>query len=582
MEIARRRDFLDGDGSVDGLGETHGSQTLSVIGGYDPGWIVGPAHQATYYLARTEDTSLEYPGEEDFWTAAVEWAESLGVDVVSSSVGYNTFDAPYDTASHTYEEMDGKTAPISIAAQAAVDRGMVVVNSAGNEAAAAWHYIIAPADAEGVIAAAAVNINGDREYFSSFGPAADGRIKPDLAALGSYAAGVVNPRGSGPAAIYAEGLNGTSYSAPLLAGTCALLLEIHPILTPELLMAALKATASRSASPNNEIGWGIVRAYEAALRPVVIHDPAVDVTWNGSDAYAVALRLSLYPGFDEPLAVFGDADAFTDTVPLAAEGDYDYGFSLPVPADAATPRRYYFLFTREGTAYTVPDGAPGAYFEIGDATPPRIRHAEIGRFPLQAWPAEVVAVVSDNAAVDSDSVYVSYERASVAARAGGPSEVGTFALRPRNDSTFAGRFPFDMDDEGTVLYRVHARDVNGNRTTYPAGDTPFSAVLYSLDYALRYGSEEGEGPTNPFSGRGGEPYRIYFDLPERGRVRVRIYDLAGRLVRDVLDAERDPGARLFVDWDGKDGEGRLAGSGVYFLRFESGPFAATRKMVVLR
>gem|GEM_PF-400990 len=572
MTIERRRDFVDEDDSVEGLLiENHGSQTLSVIGGYDPRYIVGPAHRATYYLARTEDTWNEVREEEDHWIAAIEWGESLGVDLASSSVGYTDWYDPSD--------MDGKTAPISIAAEEAVERGMVVVNSAGNEGEAAWRKIIAPADAPGVLAAAAVTINGDRVYFSSVGPAADGRIKPDLAALGSRVAGLLNPREGSPERRYGESLSGTSYSAPLIAGACALLLEIHPILTPDLLAEALKSTASRSATPDTLLGWGIVNAHRAALLPVVRHDPSADVSWDGAGAHDVRLQLSLVPGFDPPRAVFGGREAFTDTTALDSEGDFD--FTCRMPADYPfRPTRYYFLFTRNDTTYTVPKNAPEAYYEIGDATPPRIAHAEIGRFPFQEWPAEVVAIVADAAPIDEGSVGVEY-RVLPSGGKGTRSELSTFPLARRDDSTFAAFFPEPVEADASVDYRIRACDVNGNCRVLPA-EGFFTTSLYSVAYALLYGNEQEEGPTNPFVAGSGAAYRIFFDLPERKDVRIRIYDTAGRLIREVWRGSMRAGARLSVDWDGKDGGGNRVRSGVFFLRFEAGPFTATRKIVVMR
>jgi hypothetical protein len=572
MTIERRRDFVDGDDSVEGLLiENHGSQTLSVIGGYDPRYIVGPAHRATYYLARTEDTWNEVPEEEDHWIAAIEWGESLGVDLASSSVGYTDWYDPSD--------MDGKTAPISIAAEAAVERGMVVVNSAGNEGDFAWRKIIAPADAPGVLAAAAVTINGDRASFSSLGPTADGRIKPDLAALGEGVAGLVNPRAGTPESRYGESLRGTSYSAPLIAGACALLLEIHPILTPDLLAEALKSTASRSANPDTLLGWGIVNAHRAALLPVVRHDPPADVAWNGTDAHDVRLRLSLVPGFDPPRVVFGGKEAFTDTAALDSEGGFD--FACRIPADYPfQPTRYYFLFTRNDTVYTVPKNAPESYFEIGDATPPRIAHTEIGRFPVQEWPAEVVAVITDAAPIDEESVHVAYRFLSFEWK-DRQSGLSTFPLARRDDSTFAATFPGAALPGFSFQYWIHACDVNGNSARVPAVGY-FTAALYSVDYALHYGNEEDEGPTNPFVAGSGGAYRIFFDLPERSDVRIRIYDTAGRFVREVWKGSMRAGRRLSVDWDGEDAGGNALRSGVFFLRFEAGPFTATRKIVVMR
>ncbi len=571
-EIERRRDFVDGDDVVEGIAyESHGTQTLSVIGGYDPGWIASPAQGATYYLARTEDTTQEIPAEEDNWIEALEWGESLGVDIVSSSLGYNLW--------YEYEDLTGESAAISIAAEAAVERGVVVVNSAGNEAQLPWHYVIPPADAPSVLAIAAVNINGDRVSFSSVGPTADGRTKPDLAALGSGVAGIDEPRAVDPNQLYGEVLNGTSYSAPLVAGVSALLLEIHPTITPDLLAAALKATASRAGAPDNQLGWGIVDAYRAALLPVVRHDPAADAAWNGSNAFEIEVEASLYPGFDPPAIVSGGAAAFTDTAFLEAEGAGSYSVELPA-ASASDARRYYFLFERGDTAYTVPAGAPETYYETGDATPPSIAHVPIGDYPLQAWPAEVVAVVKDAGSVDDDSVRVDYSVLVPEGKA--PLAPGSFPLSRRDDSTFAGTFPaFALEAGASVEYRIRACDVSGNCVHAPLAGS-YQANLYSVGYALRYGAEGDEGPTNPFVSGTGDGYRILFDLPARETVRIRIYDAAGRLVREALDRAAGPGARLEAVWDGKDSSGRRVDSGVYFLRFEAGSFTATRKVVVIR
>jgi serine protease AprX len=543
-EIEDRYDFLEDDTSVEGVGEGHGSGTLSVIGGYDPGWIIGPAYRATYFIARTEDSTQEVPQED--------WYE--------------------------YEDMDGQTAVVTVAAQAAVDRGMVVVNSQGNEAFLPWHYLIAPADAPGVISVGAVNVNGDRAGFSSFGPTADGRIKPDVCALGTGVAGVDSPRSLDRNDLYSQGLSGTSFSAPLVAGACALLLEAHPILTPADVMERLKETASQSAEPDNELGWGIVDLFEAAVRPFVDHKPASDVSLE-NDTFHVSLTLSLLDGFDAPLAVVGAAGGSPDTVELAPGDDYRYSFRVESP-EGGSGTSYYFLFTREGRSWTEPEGAPGQFYEFGDATAPSIAHTQVdGRFPLQEWPLLLSATVTDNASLNHDSVYVAYTHTP----AGGGSPVtGSFSLSPADDSTFQGTFPFTPGAGDHVVYRIIAVDGAGNRAEFPGEGGDLSFTLYSVGYALRYGTEGDAGPTNPFLGRDGKAYPIIYDLPEEKTVRIRVYDAAGRLVREVWNAPRPAGARERIDWDGKDEGGRTVAPGVYFLRFEAGSFTATRKIVLLQ
>ena len=260
--VIATRDFVNGDESVadGGIGEgSHGTATLSVIGGFQRGEIIGPAYAASYILAKTENTESETPVEEDNWAAAVEWAEAMGADVVSSSLGYLTYDRPFP--SYRASDLDGGTAISTRAADLAGERGVMVVNSAGNEGFdARANTLGAPADGHLVLAVGAVTSTGARAPFSSVGPTADGRIKPDVAAQG-VAVKVARPDGSSG---YATA-NGTSFSCPLTAGVVALLVQASPSATPSQVFDALRSTASQAGRPDNLLGYGIVNAL-AALR----------------------------------------------------------------------------------------------------------------------------------------------------------------------------------------------------------------------------------------------------------------------------------------------------------------------------
>ena len=253
-------DFVNGDGDVEqdladpnDYTDSHGTGTWSILGGYKPGQLVGPAYGADFLLAKTETEKFEQPIEEDYWVAGIEWAESLGADVVSSSLGYIDW--------YSFADMDGKTAVTTRAADRAVSLGVVVVNAAGNERDGAWRHIIAPADGFDVIACGAVDSTGAIASFSSPGPTSDGRIKPEVCALGVRNWLASNRTDGSPT--YSRG-SGTSFSTPLVAGAAALLLEIHPDWTPAQVRAALLSTASRSQTPDNDFGWGIVDAALAA------------------------------------------------------------------------------------------------------------------------------------------------------------------------------------------------------------------------------------------------------------------------------------------------------------------------------
>lgn len=235
----------------------HGVVTLSALGGFKPGELIGPAFGASYILARTENDSSETPLEEDNWVAAIEWADSIGVDITSTSLGYLTYDPPYP--SWTWQNMDGNTTVITRAADMAVARGIVVLNSAGNNGFSSEHNTLnAPADGDSVLAVGAVTIDGQRAPFSSVGPTVDGRIKPDVMAQGVT---VRCAHWDNPTQYTYSG--GTSLSCPLAAGVAALVLHAKPSATPGEIIAILKGTASRAHAPDNLYGWGVLDALKA-------------------------------------------------------------------------------------------------------------------------------------------------------------------------------------------------------------------------------------------------------------------------------------------------------------------------------
>lgn len=260
MNILAKYDFVNNDtnvGNQTDMGEgSHGTGTLSTIGGFKEGTLIGPAFKASYILAKTENTNSETPVEEDNWIAALEWADSIGVDVTSTSLGYIDYDYPF--TSYTWQNMDGKTARITVAADLAVKKGIVVVNSAGNEGFNNLHNTLgAPADGDSVISVGAVNSKGTRVDFSSVGPTVDGRIKPDIMAMGS---GVVTADSYGNNYSFASG---TSFSCPLAAGVAALIVNANPGIKPMQVRDAMRLTASKASSPDNQYGWGILDAKKA-------------------------------------------------------------------------------------------------------------------------------------------------------------------------------------------------------------------------------------------------------------------------------------------------------------------------------
>lgn len=233
---------------------SHGTAVLPIIAGFYQGELIGTAFSADFILAKTEHRVYETPAEEDYWIAAAEWADSIGADVISSSLGYLDW--------YNYRDMDGETAPITIAADLAVKKGIVVVTAAGNEADDEWKYIIAPADGDSVIAVGAVNSQGQIAGFSSLGPSYDGRIKPEVVAMGSSTHTISTPPDEGTGTGF-RSISGTSASTPIVAGVAALVLSAFPDLTPMQVREAIIHTADRFNNPNDTYGYGLVNALAA-------------------------------------------------------------------------------------------------------------------------------------------------------------------------------------------------------------------------------------------------------------------------------------------------------------------------------
>lgn len=250
-------DFVEHDS---GLYESaqHGTSVLSLMAANLPHYYVGAAPDATYFLLKTEDTGGEFPVEEANWIAGAEWADSAGVDILNASLGYTQFNDT--TLGHRYRELDGRTAIGSRGASIAATKGMIICNSAGNEGDGPWKYIGVPADAPGVIAVGSVTVQEQRSSFSSQGPTADGRIKPDLMAPGDevLTAGVVG--------ITLQGGSGTSLASPLLAGALASLWSAAPESTAREVLEAAFASADQHLSPDNKRGYGLPNMSLAWLR----------------------------------------------------------------------------------------------------------------------------------------------------------------------------------------------------------------------------------------------------------------------------------------------------------------------------
>ena len=249
--IVDTHDFVARDNNVYNDG-SHGLNVLSTMAAYLPASMIAIAFKATYALYRTENGSGESPYEEITWLLGAERADSLGVDVINSSLGYTTFDGEFNTSAynHTYQQMDGKTTIISRAARFATRKGILVVNSAGNDGNKAWKYIAAPADVDSVLSVGATYYDRSYVAFSSVGPNAAGQQKPDIAAVGG---GTV----LGSTAGNVTTGNGTSFSSPLIAALGAIFWQENPTLTAQQIIYVLKKSGNQAAAPDNLLGYGV-------------------------------------------------------------------------------------------------------------------------------------------------------------------------------------------------------------------------------------------------------------------------------------------------------------------------------------
>lgn len=259
MKLLGTRDFVNPHSDI--YAENyHGMKVLSCLAANKPHVLVGTAPEASYWLLRSEDEDTEQPVEEDYWAAALEFADSVGVDVVNTSLGYYEFDDK--TMSYRYRDLDGHASLMSHSASLAADKGLLVVCSAGNSGRGAWKKITPPGDAKNVLTVGAVNRDLVNADFSSVGNTTDGRIKPDVMAVGVFSAVTGNDGTVSHA-------NGTSFASPTLCGLVACFWQACPWLTAKQVIKAIQQAGDRKDYPDNIFGYGIPdiwKAYQTELK----------------------------------------------------------------------------------------------------------------------------------------------------------------------------------------------------------------------------------------------------------------------------------------------------------------------------
>ena len=582
--IIAQRDFVYGDSIVrDQPGEAegemhHGTATWSLLAANVPGQMVGIAPAAEFLLAKTEFTVTETRVEEDNWVAAVEWADSAGAHVLSSSLGYRTFD---DGFGYGVAVLNGDVAVTTVAADSAAARGMLVVVSVGNEGPAA-STLGTPADADSVVAVGATDSLARVTSFSSRGPTGDGRIKPDVAAPGLRVP-VAAPDSGTVAA------TGTSFSAPLVAGLAALVQSSRAGRPAVELRAGMLAAGDSALTPSNARGYGVPNARAVFAWPTGIRTSGAGDTLLTSVTPTLAWdagppRPGLGPSLYR-LRVARDA-AFTtlalDTTLLAT------GVTLR-QAERPGTRLFWRVIgsnsdvgASESTAVRGPDVVPPWVRLVSLASP--AGHSIRDSQPAFTWQPAQIAAPAGPFRYDVD-VYPASR---------GPAEAVASA-RGLADTTFTP--PLALERNLPYRWRVVARTQTGDSA---AVTSPGTFIV--LDESVPNATVLFQNFPNPFpnAALGLDRTCFWFDIAVPGPVELAIYDLRGRLVRRLTP---DPAAGLpgslpaarfgrpnsdasgtcdpRFTWDGRDATGAYVRPGVYLYRLTAPRFRQTRHVVFL-
>lgn len=566
----------------------HGTVTLSTVGGFKEGHLIGPAYGADFALAKTEDVTQEQPIEEDWWVEGIEWADSLGAEVVSSSLAYIDW--------YTYPDLNGDSCVTTNGADEAARKGIIVCNAMGNSGPGSGS-LLAPADADSIIAVGAVDQWGNVASFSSRGPTYDGRTKPEVVARGvdTYAA---NPDDNDD---YIE-VDGTSLSTPLIAGVAALILGAHPGWTNMEVREAMMMTASQAQSPDNLYGWGIADAlaalnYEFGIVVDWTEIPqGINTAWTINSRNNVIVDLGSTGGpqiWNFTSQPMGSDSCLVTIVPKSstpfADSFPNANLVYKAVEDSDTSYQYQeldstFLSTL-GLGGVAPDTTYILQYEPVDSYPLPIIHGNSNRYHYGFEVQESDTVVK----------YEWYGRSVIDAWGTVTIPYGTFpCLRQCSFDTSATttfvtgnpvsgdtvthiRYTFITEEYNEVVFITsHEDETDPNYTD--------AEILERLTY-FYLGIEEITTSHKNILSHYPNPFSNYvqfnYSLTKPGYLNLTIYDVSGRLVKTLIDKPEQQGSYT-VKWFGKNGAGKSLPNGVYFYHLNVDNTISTGKMLLIR
>ena len=623
-------DFINHDSNTqnepgDSIGQHyHGTYCWSTLGGAFNGKLYGPAYGASFLLAKTEDISSETPIEEDNWVAGMEWGDSLGAEVISSSLGY--FDW------YAFQDFDGNTAVTTIAADIAASRGIVVCNAMGNEGPG-YGTLIAPADADSILACGAVDASGNLAGFSSWGPTFDGRIKPEVVARGvdTYCAEAISTHD------YAQ-VSGTSLSTPLVGGCAAVLLSAHPDWTVMQVREALMMTASKASSPDIQYGWGIVDLFSALnYNPLgaltILHDPFLYISDTLSSILLTARITSENSLNPDSLFLFWRTDTLSSFFEETLQPLDSNQYQVQIPAQPSGITIFYYFSAQDslGNIVSLPLGAPRFIFKSYVAPASITFDFENG---LYFWETGGVNNKWNINSVSSHGGLFSLTDSPIGGYSNNTDSWAglkqgldlTSAISPQ--LSFWHRYSLWVYDSCFVEISTDKKDswerllpgFGGSQSEWTQMSFSLDSYVRCSDFKFRFhiisdnlGTSDGwyiddvkislkatsvpeepsSSPTyftlyqnypNPFNPTTRIPFTVHgsrFMVRRPIPTTLKIYNVLGQKVRTLVDEEKLPGIYQVI-WDGKDGEGKDVASGIYFYQLTAEGHTLTKKMLLLK